>query len=333
MEKAECYRGWQNVQMRILENHKDRTVIECGDEGQGLITRYRPLEGLELNFYEFDTDEVFHVKDSPPNVTVIGYCQEGRCECEFSNHKVTHLPEGYYSMRGTKYLPVSYSFPERRFRGLSLVYDRSKLTPGELQIMEKIPIDPNSIGNTSKAEESWYVNSVTPQLQQLFDELCQAKGRESAGYFRIKAVEVLFYLEYQRPDCACECKFYDRDQVQATKKIREYLIEHFDQKISLKSLAESAHMNLVAFHKIFAQIYGDTPYAYVKKYKMNLAAQSLAEDSVKIGELAERLGYSNASKFAKAFQSIYGVLPKDYRKQSESHRGKNSEKDRISIKF
>ena len=53
----------------------------------------------------------------------------------------------------------------------------------------------------------------------------------------------------------------------------------------------------------------------LKKYKMNLAAQWLSEDKMKIGDIALELGYSNASKFAKAFQSVYGMLPKDYRKK------------------
>lgn len=47
---------------------------------------------------------------------------------------------------------------------------------------------------------------------------------------------------------------------------------------------------------------------------MNLAAQWLSENKMKIVDIALELGYSNASKFAKAFQSVYGMLPKDYRK-------------------
>ena len=31
---------------------------------------------------------------------------------------------------------------------------------------------------------------------------------------------------------------------------------------------------------------------------------------MKIGDIALELGYSNASKFAKAFQSVYGMLQK-----------------------
>lgn len=66
--------------------------------------------------------------------------------------------------------------------------------------------------------------------------------------------------------------------------------------------------------KVFAQVYGDTPYSYIKKYKMNIASNELRNSKRKINDIALSLGYSNASKFSIAFQSVYGILPKDYRK-------------------
>ena len=98
----------------------------------------------------------------------------------------------------------------------------------------------------------------------------------------------------------CDLKYFDKKQIQTTKAIREYLISHLDEKVSLEQLAKEAHLNLSVFHLVFSHIYGDTPYAYLKKYKMNLAAQWLSEDKMKIGDIALELGYSNASKFAKA---------------------------------
>lgn len=50
---------------------------------------------------------------------------------------------------------------------------------------------------------------------------------------------------------------------------------------------------------------------------MNIAASRLLDEKTKIGDIAVELGYNNASKFAKAFQSVYGELPKDYRKNKK----------------
>ena len=75
-----------------------------------------------------------------------------------------------------------------------------------------------------------------------------------------------------------------------------------------------------AFHSIFLQVYGETPYAYLKKYKMDIAAQRLAESDDSVLDIAAELGYSNASKFAAAFRSVYGMLPKDYRRTKKQER-------------
>lgn len=47
---------------------------------------------------------------------------------------------------------------------------------------------------------------------------------------------------------------------------------------------------------------------------MNLAAVYLQETDQSITQIAGELGYSNISKFARAFQEVFGMLPKDYRK-------------------
>ena len=48
------------------------------------------------------------------------------------------------------------------------------------------------------------------------------------------------------------------------------MITHLDERVSLEQLAFRNQINLSLFHKIFLQIYGDTPYSYLKKYKMNI---------------------------------------------------------------
>lgn len=258
-------------------------------------------------------------KNFNSDIIQITHCQSGRYECEFSNHTVSYLPEGYFGVAGTEYLPISFSFPLKRYFGVSLVIDRQVLSDETRRMMETIPIDLDKIGTTLGIEKKWYVNETPPKLQHLFSELYEADESEPMGYFRIKAIELLYYMDQLTQLNGYDSKYFDKKQIQATKAIREYLITHLDEKISLEQLAKNAHLNLSVFHMVFAHIYGDTPYAHLKKYKMNLAAQMLTDGQMKIGDIALELGYSNASKFAKAFQSVYGVLPKDYRKKDRKN--------------
>ena len=220
----------------------------------------------------------------------------------------------YFSVATTAHLPTSFSFPLGKYYGVSLVIDRQALSDEIRRMMRTIPIDLDKIGTTLGLETQWYVSDTPPQLRHLFSELYTAIQTEPVGYFKIKAIELLYHMDQLTQISGCDSKYFDKKQIQATKAIRAYLISHLDEKVPLEQLAKEAHLNLSVFHLVFSHIYGDTPYAYLKKYKMNLAAQWLSENKMKIGDIALELGYSNASKFAKAFQSVYGMLPKDYRK-------------------
>lgn len=306
---------WYGSQAKILTQGADNIVVDYGCKGRGIVKNYNLFEGIQLCFLDFDTDEAMVSKNFNSDIIQIIHCQSGRYECEFSNHTVSYLPEGYFGVAGTEYLPISFSFPLKRYFGVSLVIDKQALSVGTRRMMEAIPIDLDKIGTTLGIEKKWYVNETPPMLQHLFSELYEADESEQMGYFRIKAIELLYYMDQLTQLNGYDSKYFDKKQIQTTKAIREYLISHLDEKVSLEQLAKDAHLNLSVFHMIFSYIYGDTPYAHLKKYKMNLAAQMLEDGQMKIGDIAMELGYNNASKFAKAFQSVYGVLPKDYRKK------------------
>ncbi|MDO4287928.1 MAG: AraC family transcriptional regulator [Eubacterium sp.] len=305
---------WYGVQAKIISNNANGAVIDYGCSGRGIVKSYNLFEGIQLCFLDFETDAIMKAQKFNPDIIQITHCQTGRYECEFSNHTVSYLPAGYFSVAATEHLPVSFSFPLRKYYGVSLVIDRQQLSEETRRMMQTIPIDLEKIGSTLGLETRWYVSDTPAQLQHLFAELYAASETEPIGYFKIKAIELLYHMDQLTQVNGCDLKYFNKKQIQATKAIREYLIAHLDQKVPLEQLAKEAHLNLSVFHLVFSHIYGDTPYAHLKKYKMNLAAGWLLENKMKIGDIALELGYSNASKFSRAFQSVYGLLPKDYRK-------------------
>lgn len=314
MDGSKINQDWYGSDARIIAQEPDCTVIDYGCADRGIVTNYNLFDGIQLSFLDFDTGANFPSQKFNSDIITISHCMAGRYECEFPNHTMAYLPEGSFSVNGTKYLPVSFSFPLHKYQGLSLVIDKQSLPDGVHRMMEILPIDLAEIGETLELEKHWYVNVTPPKLQHLFTEIYDAKGVEQIGYFRIKAMELLYHIDQLTQNNGCDFKYFDKGQIQATKQIREYLVSHLNNKTSLEQLAKNFHINLSVFHTVFAQIYGDTPYAHIKKYKMNLAAQLLLENKKRIVDIAMELGYSNPSKFAKAFQSVYGVLPKEYRK-------------------
>ena len=315
VDKPNFNQDWYGMQAKVLSQSDDCLVVDYGCNGRGIVKNYNLFEGIQLCFLDFETDGAMKAQKFNPDIIQITHCQTGRYECEFANHTVSYLPEGYFSVAATEHLPVSFSFPLGKYYGVSLVIDRQALSVGTRRMMQTIPLDFDKIGTTLGIEAKCYGSEPPPQLKHLFSELYTAVEMEPIGYFKIKAIELLYHMDQLTQVNGCDLKYFDKKQIQTTKAFRGYLISHLAEKVSLEQLAKEAHLNLSVFHLVFSHIYGDTPYAYLKKYKMNLAAQWLSENKMKIGDIALELGYSNASKFDKAFQSVYGMLPKDYRKK------------------
>lgn len=308
---------WYGTQAKVIEQDENCMVIDYGCKGHGTVTNYFLFDGIQVCFLDFDTEGNFPAQKFNPDIIQITHCRYGRYECEFPNHTVSYLPEGYFSVSGTHYLPVSFSFPLKKCYALSLVIDKRALSESVRRMMQAIPINLDSIGSTLEIEKNWYLSTTPPKLQNLFSEMYEAKGIEQAAYFKIKAVELLYHMNQLTQNHGCDFKYFDKGQIRTTKEIWGYMISHLEEKHSLEDLTRKYKINLSLFHMVFSQIYGDTPYSCLKKYKMNIAAGRLLDSEDKIGEIAIDLGYSNASKFAKAFQSVYGELPKDYRKNKK----------------
>lgn len=306
---------WYGSNAKLIEQTDNCFEIEYGCKGRGMVSCYNVYQGVQVNFMDFDTLDLMPSQKFNSNIITISHCKAGRYECEFPNHTMAYLPESYFSINGTKYLPVSFSFPLGRYIGLSIVIDKQVLDPELYELMNSIPIDLKEIGNTLNLEERWYVSMTPPKLKHLFSELYKAKGIESIGYFRIKVMELLYHMNQLTENRGCDFRYFDKGQIQKTKKIRDYLVENFESRVSIEDLVKKSGIGATTFHQVFLQIYGETPYAYLKKYKMNFAAKVLLESDVKISDIASELGYSNSSKFAKAFYSVYGVLPREYRKK------------------
>ena len=65
--------------------------------------------------------------------------------------------------------------------------------------------------------------------------------------------------------------------------------------------------------KCFKGVYGQSIYAYIREYRMRVAAQKLIFSDDSILEIANSVGYENGSKFSAAFRSIVGLTPKEFR--------------------
>lgn len=82
---------------------------------------------------------------------------------------------------------------------------------------------------------------------------------------------------------------------------------------TVEALASLMGASRSGFAERFAAVVGQTPARYVAQVKMHQARQWLAADRLRIGVVAQRLGYESEASFSRAFKRITGLAPSQAR--------------------
>ena len=65
--------------------------------------------------------------------------------------------------------------------------------------------------------------------------------------------------------------------------------------------------------KFTKEAIGKTPQEFLLSYRMVKATELLKLTKLSVGDISSAVGYSNQLHFSRAFKSIYGVSPKNWR--------------------
>ena len=97
-------------------------------------------------------------------------------------------------------------------------------------------------------------------------------------------------------------------------RIREYLDEHFREKIVLEELARNFYVDKYYLTKIFKEAYGVTITAYILSMRITKAKSLLRFTDMTIEEVGAAAGMSDANYFARSFKKTEGMTPREYRR-------------------
>jgi AraC-like DNA-binding protein len=82
---------------------------------------------------------------------------------------------------------------------------------------------------------------------------------------------------------------------------------------SVEELAESVALSRPAFARRFTNLVGESPHAYLTRWRMNLAARLLRTTAASAEQVAAQVGYESSTAFNAAFRRHLSVSPGRYR--------------------
>ncbi|MEK5239704.1 response regulator [Paenibacillus sp. FSL L8-0470] len=94
-----------------------------------------------------------------------------------------------------------------------------------------------------------------------------------------------------------------------------YLLQHYDQDISLQAMAHYVKMDENYLSGLFKKKTGQTFINYLQHIRVNEAKFYLEQTGLTVAEIGERVGFANPSYFFKIFKRWTGLTPNEHRLQ------------------
>lgn len=147
-------------------------------------------------------------------------------------------------------------------------------------------------------------------ILKLFNDLWSTWLRRQPGY-SIKA-HGIFLLILDRLFDLMVYKTNSNRIDPRVKKVMNYIVEHYSEKLGVAELAELVNLNPVYFGALFKQYVGVTVKRYITEIRINHAVDMLKSGEYSISGLSESCGYNDDLYFSKQFKAIKGLSPSQY---------------------
>ncbi|MET3699811.1 two-component system response regulator YesN [Bacillus oleivorans] len=95
--------------------------------------------------------------------------------------------------------------------------------------------------------------------------------------------------------------------------LKQYIIEHSHEDISLEQLAKKVNLSPIYISKIFKEKLGINYIDFLTECRIDQAKKLLADPEKSIKEITFEVGYHEPNYFSKVFKKVCNLTPKEYR--------------------
>lgn len=103
----------------------------------------------------------------------------------------------------------------------------------------------------------------------------------------------------------------------AITEVCRYVEKNYMHNVSLQEAAEIVHLNKTYLSGLFKKEMGVNFNDYLTRIRLDKARELIVTNQCNIGELAEKVGYTNSSHFTKVFKKTIGMSPLEFKKNKK----------------
>jgi AraC-like DNA-binding protein len=159
----------------------------------------------------------------------------------------------------------------------------------------------------------------SPLVPLLADEIGKDEPGQEVVLDRLLDLLLIAVLRawFARPEAAAPAWYQAYSHPVVGRALR-MLHNNPERPWTVATLAAETGVSRAALARLFTELVGEPPMAYLTGWRLALAADLLREPDATLGAVARRVGYGSAFALSTAFKRVRGISPSDHRRLATS---------------
>jgi AraC-like DNA-binding protein len=155
------------------------------------------------------------------------------------------------------------------------------------------------------------------KVTHIYREILRSNNNSLKDHFALQSnvTRLLSYIFSHAPEVDIHKNQSFFIHQKALQKSTSYIKQHFNEKLTLEKLARVAELSPSYFHKLFCELFDQTPNEYILDWRISQAKLLLVSTNKSILQISEDCGFSSQSYFNNAFRKAVELSPLQYKKQ------------------
>ena len=244
----------------------------------------------------------------------INLCLEGRCEVDIPGRGFAVVAAGDLCVSYSREIPTEYRYPLGCYRGIEVFVNTSiEYEPA----FSLIASHTCTLEDMARSAGFAAVIAEDTDLMGYMKRLGDALVPYDAPRANYELLGLLLSLQRRDLSQAKPHVILTRTQMDIARAVHDKVEQDLACSYDARELGAFYGVSAATLNGYFSRVYGQTIAAYVRKRRMEEAAE-LLDNGCSVAAAALRVGYANPSKFAAVFKRAFGVSPRDWKKRSVS---------------
>ena len=292
--------------------------VAAAPGGAGALRRLDVARGMGIAWGSLTPEQATGTLHTAPGFLRVAHVRGGRCVVALPDGTRAEAAEGDAVLLGPSVGAVGLDLCWGAVAGLVLAIDGRKLPADIRRVFASFEVNLEAITRLVPPGRPVMVVRANPGLSHVFAETYPLVDEGNICYLRLKAIELLRCLTTlagvsphghgSHKGSSARVR-----HVRVALRAQQEMTRDVAQPKTIPTLAAICGTSPTVLKEAFRETFGEPIYTWYREYRVRLAADALLESDRPIAEVAASVGYSNPSKFTKAFSETMGTTPREWR--------------------